>query len=86
MFHLSPLIGKPRMTPLSFVKITISYEVCRWIIQGLPNRQKRASVPGVCSYGYIQLSHPGNIDMRSETTTTTGGSNYRIGPDCAGRA
>ena len=34
----SPSIGKPRMTPVSFVKITQSYEVYRWNIQGLQIR------------------------------------------------
>ena len=29
-------IGLPHMTPASFVKTTESYEVCRWIIRGLP--------------------------------------------------
>ena len=30
-FHWSPSIGKLRMTPVSFVKSTESYEVCRWV-------------------------------------------------------
>ena len=52
-FHWSPSIGKSRMTPVSFVKTTESndvsfvtirfvktaesYEVCRWLIRGLPS-------------------------------------------------
>ena len=32
--------------------------------------EERTSVPGVCNYGYVPLSHQGNIVSRIETTTT----------------
>ena len=35
-FPWSPSIGKPRTTPVLFVKTTESYEVCRRLIRGLP--------------------------------------------------
>ena len=39
------------------------------VVIGALRGKGRTSLPGVCIRGYVPLSHPGNIDMRTETTT-----------------
>ena len=86
-FHWSPSIGKPRMTPVSFVKTPESYEVSLVTI----NRQTSYD-SGILrqDYGIIRRLPTNNMSHHLGSTVTgtdrNGGSNYRIGPDCAGRA
>ena len=86
-FHWSPSIGKPRMTPVSFVKTMESYEVSFVTINRQTSYDSRILRQ---DYGLIQRLLTNNMShYRGSTVTGTdrnGGPNYRIGPDCAGRA
>ena len=57
-FYWSPLIRKPHMTPISFVKTTESYEICRWII-----RLSRPCIAAIAVWDIICLKEQEDIKV-----------------------
>ena len=71
------------ITPASFAKTTRPYEVCHWSPSIVKPRLTTESYE-VCKRnlaGFAYLDH-----HLGSTFTEMGGSNYRIGPGCEGRA
>ena len=82
VFHWSPSIGKPPITPVSFVKTSESYEVSLITISRQPSCDSDVLRR---DYGIIRGLLAESLSGCTVSRTDCNGPNNRIGPDCAGR-